>query len=1675
MSTTPLLAFVFATPWLALLAAAGAAAIPIVIHLLHRNRYRIVDWAAMRFLLAAQRKNAKRMRLEQWILLAVRTLLVLLLVLAMASVMPWSEVVWGRLFSNRVALASLNSRRTHKILVLDGSLSMGVRQGDATCFDRARAMAAKYVRAGTGGDGFSVVLMAAPPRLIVSEPSEDAHKVAEEVQHLRLQHGNADFAGTLQSVENILSRSPGKFEEKEIYFFTDLQRATWTARQSVDPMIALQRIQTIARTAIVDVGQDGVNNLAVISLALNAPLATTGSETALVATVHNYGAEGRQGVRVELLASKARGNASESPFQLRPVGAAFIDIAPSQTTAVHFNHKFSQPGEYAVQVRIENDALDLDDGRSAVITVKEAVPVMLVNGKAAPEPLERATEFLHLALNPYEKEPAPRGFPIRPKVVSESQFGDAGLGDLTGFDCVFLCDVARLSLAEVRRLETHLASGGGVVFCLGPHIDFESYNRLLFRNAHGLLPARLLGVQQAPAERAFTLYADEENYKRPPLDAFASDRDRSSLMFARFRRYVRTEPVPGGRARKVLSFMPDAPAPADGGASKEPLPAGDPAILEWQPPAGKDRGRRLMASYRGPVVLLTSTVNMDWTTWPISPSFPAMMQELLRFAIAGRLREQAVLVGDPLEEFLPLGSAGLEVALVTPEGRNEATQTHDRDDACIFAWADTYSSGVYRATLGANPREHLFAVNVPVATETQQTCESDLTRTNREELRSTYPGWDFQIVTDPVDVIHAGGYAPSAGSRLATNLGPAVARWALLTMVALLTFEVLLAWVFGRYSAAPTNADASPAAIRTAGIVPAVLLLCCGGIAVVLVHAAWTGDVLGFLPDRFRGNVEGALGIPPPAPGEGSHWRLDFSPYLWNSGADPWLAGALALALTTLVIAVYRWEGPTANLRYKLMLAGLRIAFVLLTLAVLLPQLRLWFERQGWPDVAIVIDDSRSMSASDNYQDPHLRDAADFLGKSANLPAPQRLQLVQALLAGQSDWLRELFQQRKVKVHIYHCSGRAARLGDLADISASQQHSILVQAVRDLRAEGESSELGAAVRQVLNDFRGSSLSAIVMLTDGVTTEGDDLLKGAHYARQAGVPLFFIGVGDSHEIRDLQVHDLQVEDSVYVSDRVIFEARLTGQGYTDLTVPVTLKEKGSDKVLASEMVKVDPHGKPVKFRLTHQPAEPGERTYIIEAPVQPDELKSGDNNRIERMVFVREAKLIKVLYVEGAARYEYRFIKHLLERESAEDKRNKSVDLKVLLLDADEEYAKQDKSALVEFPTKADLNLFDVVILGDADPNHPKLGEKRLGELAEFVRERGGGLLMIAGEESSPNAYRETPLKDVLPVEITGPAPEEVERRESYRPELTALGRFHPIFRFTPGEAENQTVWNRLAELFWWSEGHRAKRAAEVLAVHPRIPAARGQVDNETPERQPLVLQQFVGAGRCMFFGMNETWRWRFREHEVRFNQFWIQTVRYLARSRLGRIELRLDRQSPYRRGEPIKVMVRFPDDAPPPAPQTEVNVFVERTLAGAGGVGGTEGQTLSLSKVEGSRATYEAVLTRTPEGEYRFWLSAPAVTGPKPRAECRVLVPPGEMDRLRMNQQEMERAAEQTQGRFYTIADFQGLLDDLPSGSRVTLNSPQPPHLLWNHTLMYALALALLGTEWFLRKRRHLL
>ncbi len=1674
--------------------AGGALSIPIIIHLLNRRRFKVVTWAAMRFLLAAQKKNSRRLRLEQILLLAVRCLLILLLVLAMASITPWAEAMWRWFAPDGASTLVANGQRTHKILVVDGSFSMAMKAEGGTCFDRARAFAGQIVRESSGGDAFSVVLMASPPRRIVPEPSEDSRKVLAEIDKLRLTHGNSDLAGTLNTVESLVRASPGKYPAREVYFLTDLQQSTWIARQPAMLSATLQKIKERAQTIFIDVGRQGADNLAVTSLVLDDSMASSGRLTPLVATVTNYG-DVRSDVGVRLFVGKARAAASDKAFDLHEVEEKIVkQIKRGEAAPVTFAYKFPSPGDYVLVVQVAHDDLELDDMRSAVVTVKNTVPVMLVNGKPAIEVFDRATEWLRVALNPFDDKETPGSIAARPKVLSLSQFADEGLGDLTRYDCVFLCDVPRFSLAEVRRLETHVRRGGSVVFCLGPNVDLSAYNDLLYRDGKGLLPARLTEHEKANLRFNFQLAMDAEADREAPLKPFRSESAREFLLSSRFQQFVQTEPAPRASPRRILTF---APAPIPGG-SKSALEAGQPtmprggsAVLDWQPletreverqrsaPAGERGGKGRM---RGRVVLITTTVNADWNNWPSSPSFPPLMQELLLYASSPLLREQALQVGEPIELYLPNVAGGGEAVVGLPDGRTESAHLENEDDSTVLRWIDTDISGIYSIVVGQHPQQHLFAVNVPALNEAQQLSESDPTRASREDLQKTYPEWEIQVVPDPTQVKHAKS-AEGEPENVVRPLGDIVARWLLLTVLALVLAEIVLAWRFGHFSTgvAPLEEPVRPRrrTIAAAALLalPWLLFGCVLAVGAILVHDAVSGDFLAFLPETGRRAMESITGIEPPAPGENSHWRLEYRSYLWDNRADPWLAGALAIGTALLIHAVSRREGSSLRQQKRnggrYLRLGLRMSLLFLLLAVLLPRDRIWFERQSWPDIVLMLDDSASMSNVDQYKETRIKEIADRLAQHEGIADGQRLSLAKALIArGDSDWLTAMLTRRKIRVHVYHCSSRAHRLKDATELNEVPS---ALEAIRLLKAEptNDSSQLGMAVRQVLNDFRGSSLAAVVLLTDGVTTEGEDLVKVSKYARQLGVPLYFVGIGEAQETRDLYLHDLTAPDSAYVNDRLVFTVNVTARGFPRLSVPIALREKGKDRPLDRKTISFDGTKKTVKVILTHQPSEPGEKTFVLDVPGQEEEV-STENNRLQRSVFVHESKQIKVLYVEGYRRWEFHYLKTLLERESNRIKGNKSIDLKVLLLDADAEFASQDRSAISEFPAKTELNTFDVVILGDVDPQAKFDGKmtEHLKDLADFARERGGGLLAISGERFMPSAYKDSPLKDVLPIDVTtAEAPPDVDIAETFRPQLTPVGRTHQIFQFSPGdERENETIWNRLREMYWHADGYKLKRAAEVLAVVPKRDG-----ENKNPmgtDGKPLVVQQFAGAGRCLFLGFCETWRWNWREDQAYYNRFWIETVRYLARTRLGRIELRLDRQTSYRRGEPIKMTVRFPDDAPPPSTDLGVKVTVERRNPAK--PGDSEVRTVQLSKVEGSRATYEALLTQTPEGDYKFWLDSPTAT-PRPQVECKVVRPPGEMENLRMNQADLERAADESHGRFYTLADADRLIDDLPTGTRVTVNAPGPPYILWNHFALFILAIGLLTTEWLMRKEQNLL
>lgn len=801
------------------------------------------------------------------------------------------------------------------------------------------------------------------------------------------------------------------------------------------------------------------------------------------------------------------------------------------------------------------------------------------------------------------------------------------------------------------------------------------------------------------------------------------------------------------------------------------------------------------------------------------------------------------------------------------------------------------------------------------------------------------------------------------------------------------------------------------------------------------------------MTDRLLRLLADRLGVEPARAGEALVPSLRFE-QPWPQ----WVTLLVVLGSSAFIVWLYRRDGG-ASLPYRLFLAALRVCLVVLAV-FMLSEAVLSVERTGLPYFVVVVDDSASQQVADQYDNPKAKAAAEALAKYSGRPEVSRWAVGEGLLLkDDGKLLRELQKQNKVRLYL---ASHDRRL--LAEIDTPEAVAPALRDLKNAEPTGGQTRLGVSVREILTELRGAPPSAILLLTDGQTTDGEALSKAAELAARKGVPIYPVGLGSPEPARDLELTELLVDDVVFVEDLVRFQAKLLARGFEGQEVTVRLKERppGSPPEAARELdsrrVKAPADNQPLRVEIGHRPRQTGEVVYTLEVDPKPRELQA-DNNRLERALNVRKEKL-KVLLVDSEPRYEYRYLKNYLEREE-------TIDLNVVLLSSDPEYSDQDRSALPTFPAaKDELFGYDVVLLGDADPGF--LSVSQMQNLSEFVTEKGGGLLLMAGESFNPLSYRGTPLEMLLPIELTDARnPSAVGApTAAFRPELTAEGRTNPIFRFGDDEAQSAQIWQALPELLWYMEAPRKKPAALVLAEHPS--------QSGTDGRLPIFLYQFVGSGKVMFNAVDDTWRWRFRVGDRYFGRFWIQTIRFLARSKLigqRQAEVQTDRRR-YQRNQPVQVRVRFPNPAQAPA-GGEVVVQVERKGQGP--------RKLTLKASPTARNIFEGALPQAAaEGEYEVRLLPPPVLqGPIPRATFRVDAPASELERVQMNEPELVRTANISHGVFYTPVTVGGLLQQLPRPEKVPLDT-DPPIPLWNTWPVLGLFLTVLTTEWLLRKRKRM-
>lgn len=743
--------------------------------------------------------------------------------------------------------------------------------------------------------------------------------------------------------------------------------------------------------------------------------------------------------------------------------------------------------------------------------------------------------------------------------------------------------------------------------------------------------------------------------------------------------------------------------------------------------------------------------------------------------------------------------------------------------------------------------------------------------------------------------------------------------------------------------------------------------------------------------------------------------------------------GLWNLLLVTLSVAlvawVYRREGRSRGV--KIALGAMRLSLLLLVIALLnRPVLHLSQSRIQPSVVAVMVDDSISMRVRDGVA-------------PEGVEPPTRLESVVQMLTAEDRALLEKLKQEH-EVRLYRFGASAEPLGGPEALSALQPTAARTQVV-------------AAVRNVLEELQGQRVAGVVVLTDGRETPQQARAEAIEAIKDFGVKVFPVMVGSDEPPRNIEIASINMQDSAFKGDVVSVRATVRAGGLpAGQTFEVAVREKQTGRVLSglddepARQAVTAGEGEPIDVELIFKPEEIGTLEVVIAAEELPGELDLEDNQRHAQLE-VLDAK-VNLLYVDGYPRWDYRFLK-------TEMMRDKTVEISCLLLSADPTFAQEGDRPIRRFPeTITELLEYDVVLFGDVDPRY--FSDLQLELIRDFVANRGGGFGMVAGPQWSPQAYQNTPIEALLPVNIqrtqTGIP---VGITQGWRPVLTADGRDSSIFRFFADRERNQRyLENEWPVLYWFAQGITTKPGVgEVYAEHPDQIGPDGR-------KAPLLVVGRFGAGRTLFSAIDDSWRWRYYTGESIFDTYWVQQLRYLARSKkLGQRKVTFaSTRTIYELGEQIRVNMRVLD--PFLLQQLPDQLSVE-VLDETGQVIRQE----PIRRQEGQIELFTGSWSADRVGKLRLRLPSVASGIDAMELPVEVSIPRLELVQPQVDRTLLSRLASETMGQAVAaeqaVTALPGLIQSV--AQIIPIDSEQP---LWDAPLALLLFVLLITVEWVLRK-----
>lgn len=738
----------------------------------------------------------------------------------------------------------------------------------------------------------------------------------------------------------------------------------------------------------------------------------------------------------------------------------------------------------------------------------------------------------------------------------------------------------------------------------------------------------------------------------------------------------------------------------------------------------------------------------------------------------------------------------------------------------------------------------------------------------------------------------------------------------------------------------------------------------------------------------------------------------------WERPVPAWIAvGALAAAAAVAWASYRRMDVPARTRRAMGTLRWLGIALLLVLLAG--PVLEVPQESID-PDAVIVLADrSRSMEVEDlpaagggmRTREAALRDVV-----GAGTPFSKAGTDHRVVWHGFADGLLPLAPD-----------GAGVRVGEPA---------------------GDRTAIGRSIEDALARNAGRPVSCIVLVTDGRTTDPPSRTL-VRRLQSEGIAVSAVALGAGAAMGDASVTAAEAPRRAFARDLVPVEATIERRGPArDRALRAELVDRATGTVLdRAELPASRAEGDVAldRVQLVATPPGAGDARWEVRisgADAARDLITANDRREVPIAIVDRP---LRVLYVEGYPRWEYRYLKNLLQRE-------RSVESAVMLLSADRDFAQEGNTPIARLPrTREEFDRYDLFVLGDL-PASFFTGEQ-LAEIRRAVGDRGAGLAWVGGARSTPRSWPGTALEELLP--FVGPY--ELDRLpEAVNLEPTALAARQGVIRLADdpkAEFPRELREEPWAALEWAQRiaPSSLKPASEVLAQSVQAPGGA---------RAPLVVSMRYGVGNVLYVASDEIWRWRNGRGETYPERFWVQLLRSLARPSLGtgREEVRIA-IDPGRAtvGDAVRVEVELPSGSPPASVALEA-VPEDASMA-----------TEELEAIPAQGGTFVAQWKPRQEGRWRIRPRDPALAARAgDGAALDVVRSDRELRDAEADRALLETLARETGGRVVGPDAVDSLVASLPNRSIRTENPIRDP--IWSSPLALALLLGIFGAEWVLRR-----